>query len=227
MRIIPYSIYDGAENMRIDEELFDEAISCSYQKLILRFYGWNRPTLTLGRNQSYENINKEFCEENNISIIKRITGGRAVLHDRELTYCFIAPVAFLKDGSSVIKSYREISEAFILGFSEFGINISFMDNKKINVKNPYCMTVSSGADLSFNGKKFIGSAQCRKRGYILQHGSIIFDINKELISGIFGQTNVLESIITLKDINFRLIPDIDFICSKIILGFEKKFENYI
>lgn len=227
MRVIPYRVYDGAENMRIDEELFDEAITSSCKEPVLRLYGWKRPTLTIGRNQSCDGIDEEFCREKNIQIIRRITGGRAVLHDSELTYCFVVPVDFLRDGSCVIKSYREISEALVLGFSEMGVEVSFIDNKKVSVKNPYCMAISSGADLSVCGRKFIGSAQCRKRGYILQHGSIVFDIDSSLVSGIFGEDEGKESVITLMEINQNLASDIDFVCRNVISGFEKKFGTYV
>ena len=69
MRVIPYRVYDGAENMRRDEELFDKAITSSCKEPVLRLYGWEHPTLTIGRNQSCHAIHEEFCREKKIQVI--------------------------------------------------------------------------------------------------------------------------------------------------------------
>lgn len=222
-KLISYQICSGIENMQIDERLLDEAISSQYDEPLLRFYGWETPTLTLGRNQKKTEINIDYCRENQIPIIKRITGGRAVLHHMELTYSFISPVGFIKNGGSVILSYKEISEALIIAFEQMGIELSYIENKKIDVKNQYCMAISSGADLSCRGKKFIGSAQFRKNGYVLQHGSILFDVDDEMAKNIFNQTMPNQNVITLKSINQGLLQDVELLCMQIKQGFEKKF----
>ena len=81
MQFIPYQILNGTENMALDEKLLDDAIK-SISEPILRFYGWSEPTLTFGKNQ-------QIFGFKNFPAIRRITGGRALLHDKELTYCFI------------------------------------------------------------------------------------------------------------------------------------------
>lgn len=227
MRIIPYKIYSGAENMRTDQDLLDEAVFSQSREFVLRFYGWEKPTLTLGRNQNVSGIDEDYCQKKDIPVIRRITGGRAVLHNKELTYSFITPVDSLKKGNSIPESYKEISQALIFGFENLGINLSYIENKKISVKDPYCMAISSGADLSFEGKKFIGSAQCRKNGYILQHGSILFDVDDELTSGVFFGSSTNKDVMTLKQIDSSLTKDIDFVCNQIQKGFEKKFGVYV
>lgn len=219
--IIPYKKYDGFRNMEIDEALLDTSIKNEYFPT-LRLYGWLRPTLSLGRNQPYARINLNYCKDNNIDIVKRPTGGRAVFHHQELTYCFISPVEFLKKGNSVINSYREISEALILGFSKLGINLTFPEYKKVSVKDGYCMAVSTGSDLSYEGKKVIGSAQLRKHNYILQHGSILIDINNEILSSIFGSLNNYLNVITLKEIKTEL-DNINILSRAIMEGFQEKF----
>lgn len=191
---------------------------------VLRFYGWKKPTLTIGRNQPLTGINIDFCKSNNIDIVKRPTGGRAVLHDKELTYCFITPESYLENGSTIISSYKEISEALISGFKLLGINLSFPEHKQVYVQNDFCMAISTGADLSYKGKKIIGSAQFRKQGYILQHGSILLDINKEMLENIFYSQNSDDNLITINDINLS-ITDISIISKALINGFEEKFKT--
>jgi lipoate-protein ligase A len=94
-------------------------------------------------------------------------------------------------------------------FKKLGINLQFGE-KKPNKKHDYCMSISTGADLSFEGKKLIGSAQFRKEGYILQHGSILFDYNKDLIEKLFGEKTDENSLTCMKNIN----PKID--CNDLI-----------
>ncbi|MDD3236872.1 MAG: lipoate--protein ligase family protein [Candidatus Gastranaerophilales bacterium] len=196
-----YKIFDGLTNMRIDSELLEKAIKSHSESPALRLYGWAPACVSLGRNQKDDGINLEFCKKNNIDITKRLTGGRALLHDKELTYSFVCPASFLKNGETVIQSYKEISSALALGMSKLGINMSFPENKKAKTKFDYCMSLSTGADLSYQGKKLIGSAQYRKQGYILQHGSILFDYNKEKLENIFNEKVDEESLISIKKIS--------------------------
>lgn len=227
MRFIPYETRLGEENMRIDKELLESAIATKSSESILRLYGWEKPTLTLGRNQKESAINEDFCHQKDIAIVRRITGGRAVLHDKELTYCFITKASTLKNGESVVESYKEISQALILGLEQLKIKAEMFENKQISTKNPYCMAISSGADLCAHGKKLVGSAQCRKEGYILQHGSILIDADNEIVSKIFSTPLANDNIITIKQLNAPLAQDLDLICEKIRFGFEKKFSSYV
>ena len=127
-----------------------------------------------------------------------------MLHDDEITYSYVCPVSYLKHGENVVKSYIEISQILIKKFSEIGIELEFGGQKRVNTKFDYCMLISTGADLCYKGKKLIGSAQCRKQGYILQHGSILYDYNKELLEKIFHEKIDTSSITSIKEIN----PDI-------------------
>ncbi|OGI20337.1 MAG: hypothetical protein A2287_04315 [Candidatus Melainabacteria bacterium RIFOXYA12_FULL_32_12] len=218
---IPYKKFDGSANMAIDEALLADSIKNTLEPT-LRLYGWSRPTLTLGRNQSMQGINLDFCMQNNIDIVKRPTGGRAVLHQHELTYSFIIPINLLKDGSSVLSSYKQISDALIISFKKLNVELSYPKYKKISVKDGYCMAISTGSDLNYQNKKLIGSAQFRKQDYILQHGSILIDIDTDLLSGIFGSNNLDSDLITLKSINSTL-DDINLLSDALKCGFEEKF----
>lgn len=193
--------------MQIDSDLLDFAIKTQLSEPIFRLYGWSPACVSLGRNQNDEFIDKDFLNKNNITVVKRLTGGRALLHDKELTYSYICPIARLKNGESVVNSYKEISQFLIDGFKKLGIDLEFPENKRPHTKFDYCMSISTGADLCFEGKKLIGSAQFRKAGYILQHGSILFDYNKNLIEQLFNEKIDESSLTCLKQINSTLSFD--------------------
>ena len=185
--VIPYGVYTGEENMRLDGELLDSAIKNGAKTPIFRLYGWSPACISIGRNQSDSFIDKQLLIDEGVDVVRRLTGGRALLHDDEITYSFICPADYLQAGESVIKSYAEISQILIDKFAKIGINLDFGSTKKINTKFDYCMLISTGADLCYQGKKLIGSAQCRKNGYILQHGSILYRYNRNLLEKIFNE----------------------------------------
>ncbi len=206
MKFIPFKIYTGKENMQRDSDLLDNSIATKSQEPIFRLYGWSPKCISLGRNQLDNFLDYDFLKSENIDVVRRITGGRALLHDMEITYSFICPVSYLKNGESVTKSYIEISQILIDFFKRFNIELDFGTSNPIHTKFNYCMLVSTGADLCYKGKKLIGSAQCRKQGYILQHGSILYDYDVDLLTKIFGEKPDLTHFTSLKAIN----PDIFF-----------------
>lgn len=206
MEYIEFEINTGEKNMQIDNDLLESAINHQTKEPIFRLYAWAPACVSLGRNQSDEFLDKNFLKSKNIDVVRRLTGGRALLHDKELTYSYICPVSSLEKGESIVNSYKEISQILIDGFRQLGINLEFPENKRPHTKFDYCMSISTGADLSYQGKKLIGSAQFRKEGYILQHGSILFDYDKELIEKIFNEKTDENSITYLREIN----PDIKF-----------------
>ena len=186
-------VNDGNFNMEYDLKMLDFAIENKIDYALVRFYQWYPKCVSLGRNQ------KENCYKvDDIDVVKRPSGGRALLHDRELTYCFVSPIF----NQSVIESYKVISLGLIEGFKNLDIELEFSKNEHKNLS--YCMSISSGADVSYKGKKFIGSAQYRKNGYLLQHGSIPYTLDFDLIEKIFSQKVEKENIITLNEINKNL-----------------------
>lgn len=200
IKFIPYEVLSGAENMQKDSDLLDFAISEKLDYPIFRLYGWKPACISLGRNQQDSFIDKKFLKDTNIDLVKRLTGGRALLHDDEITYSYICPVSYLKNGENVTKSYIEISQILIEKFSQLDIELDFGASKPINTKYDYCMLISTGADLCYKGKKLIGSAQCRKEGYILQHGSVLYDYNKNLLEKIFKENVSTDCITSIKEI---------------------------
>ena len=201
MIFIPYEVKTGKENMQTDNELLNFAVNKNLQEPIFRIYGWQPACVSLGRNQKDDFLDKEFLKDNDIDVVRRLTGGRALLHDNEITYSYICPANILKNGEKVTASYKEISQILINALKKIDIETDFGINKKPSVHFDYCMLVSTGADLCYQGRKLIGSAQFRKEGYILQHGSILYDYNPDLLERIFKEKVSTAGIISIKEIN--------------------------
>ncbi len=200
MKRIPYNVKTGAENMQTDNDLLEYAITNQLKEPIFRLYGWSPACVSLGRNQKDDFLDYKFLKQKNIDVVRRLTGGRALLHDKELTYCYICPVEYLRRGENITESYKEISQILIEKFAKIGIPLKFGAQKAVRTKFDYCMLISTGADLCYEDKKLIGSAQCRKNGYILQHGSILLDYDSELLEKIFGEKVDTSEITCLKEI---------------------------
>ena len=220
-KLIEYKVYNGIKNMQIDSEILEESISNKVTEPIVRFYAWSPACVSLGRNQKEEHVNTEYCKTHNIDIVRRVTGGRGLLHDDEVTYSFVCPCDYLIGGESIIKSYKEISSAIILGFKKLGIELDFGGKKKINNSFDYCMALSTGADLCYEDKKLIGSAQFRKQNYLLQHGSVLFSYKKDVVDAIFNETTPENTITCIKEIN----PDLTRldIVNAMTMGFKEYF----
>lgn len=201
MKLIPYEVKTGKENMEYDAYLLDYAIKNQISEPIFRLYGWSPACVSLGRNQDDKFIDYKFLNKLKIDVVRRLTGGRALLHDDEITYSYITPVNILKNGENITSSYKEISQILINALKKIGIETDFGTTKRPNTHFDYCMLISTGADLCYQGRKLIGSAQFRKDNYILQHGSILFDYNKVLLQKIFKENISTDSIISIKEIS--------------------------
>ena len=212
MKYIKFDTYTGEKNMQIDSDLLDEAIKTQAQEPIFRLYAWSPRCISLGRNQK-----DDFLSEVKEDCVRRLTGGRALLHDDEITYSYITPISAIPDGETISSSYKYISGILIKFFKTLGVDLDFGENKKVSTKFDYCMLISTGADVCYNGKKIIGSAQYRKQGYILQHGSILFGYNKELLETLFHEEISTESITTVNEVLPNMTKE----------EFVEKFEDYI
>ena len=188
--------YSGKENMDIDLSVLNNAILTKSDELFVRFYGWEPKCISLGRCQ------KPFIPPVEIDVVKRPTGGRALLHDKEITYMVVGKIP---DGYSVIQTYKMVSDILIDGFKKLSINLAYGGDR--GGSNKYCMNISSGADISYMGKKLIGSAQFRREGYFLQHGSILRDIDYSFFEKVFTEPIDREKIITINEINPKLTDD--------------------
>jgi len=201
---IPFETHSAQYNMEFDEKLL---LKCEEEDIdfVLRFYAWEVPSITLGRHQTVSGVDEEFCKENGIPIVRRVTGGRALLHDKELTYCVVCNRKILKDGNSVMADYKQISGVILKALRLCGVDANYGEKTKSNVGAGYCMNLSTICDINYGGKKFIGSAQYRRNTHILQHGSIPYSLNVDLLKKLFPQEADFSHITALNEIK----PDFD------------------
>ena len=168
---------DGASNMVVDAALLEEVEQCGEARTVVRFYQWRRPAVSLGRNQKVENaVDLEYCRSRGFDVVHRPTGGRAVLHDDELTYAVISnDTAHFGDG--IYANYRSVSEALCDAFNRLGVPARMAaDTRKPPGQtpgaDPPCFLSTSRYELTVAGRKIVGSAQRRLRRSFLQHGSM-------------------------------------------------------
>lgn len=184
-RLVNTGSLDGAMNMAIDEAILTAHTEGKVAPTI-RFYAWNIPTLSIGYFQRVEReVNLKAVHEQGVGFVRRATGGRAVLHDQELTYSIIVSEDYPNIPQSVTESYRLFSLGLLEGFRALGLDadlVSFdKENGKQKAESAACFDSPSWYELVVEGRKVAGSAQTRQRGTILQHGSILLDLDIDLL----------------------------------------------
>ena len=178
-RVIFDKSYSAADNMAIDEAIW-ESHAANLVPPTIRFYGWSPAAVSVGYFQRiYSEVNVDLCRNKGISIVRRITGGRAVLHDRELTYSLVAREDTKSLPPNLMGSYRLISQGLIAGLKEVGVEAEMTiptanrDNLGKMPRNGACFDAPSFYEITVDGKKLIGSAQVRREATLLQHGSLL------------------------------------------------------
>jgi lipoate-protein ligase A len=169
----------GPDNMALDEALLARARRTGER--VLRVYSWLRPTLSLGRNQRARDIyDLARARALGIDVVRRITGGRALLHHREVTYSVTAPAG---DDSSLMESYVSINSLLASALRSLGVPVTAAPRVR-RMPPPGsapCFELPAPGELVFAGRKLVGSAQFRDGGAFLQHGSILIDDDQGLI----------------------------------------------
>ncbi|MEH7383133.1 biotin/lipoate A/B protein ligase family protein [Bacillus sp. JJ1533] len=179
-------------NMALDEALLEWNSEGKIPPTV-RFYGWNPATLSIGYFQKVDReIDLEAVKKSGLGFVRRPTGGRGVLHDQELTYSVIVSEDHPEMPKTVTEAYRVISEGVLQGFRKLGLDAYFAVPKtaeeREGLKNPrsaVCFDAPSWYELVVEGRKVAGSAQTRQKGVILQHGSILLDIDEEKLFDLF------------------------------------------
>jgi len=173
----------GAWNMGVDEVLLD-GVALGTAPPTVRFYQWQPACLSLGYFQPPSVVNLEGCRTLGVDVVRRPTGGRAILHDRELTYSVAMPVARLGHDQAVLSSYRRLSLGILVGLRALQVPVSLAP-AAIGTgpeHGPACFDRASANELLLHGRKLVGSAQVRRNGAVLQHGSILFEPQVERLS---------------------------------------------
>jgi lipoyl(octanoyl) transferase len=182
----------GSENMAKDTGLMEEVASGECPP-VLRVYSWALPTLSLGYFQDeHKVVDRAACARAGIDLVRRPTGGRAVLHHEELTYSIIVPeIHPFIDRGSVLDAYRSISRGLVTAFSLLGITASITpeDKGQAGIAPGSCFDTSSAYEVKVDGKKVVGSAQLRRDGILLQHGAILFRLPQDLYRQVLKKDN--------------------------------------
>jgi lipoate-protein ligase A len=162
----------GMRNMALDSAIL-EAVGKGIAPPTLRLYRWNPPCLSLGYSQSYQDVDQKNITELGWDIVRRPTGGRAILHTDELTYAVIGPKSDPRLKGGLLESYRRLSEALYGSLLILNLPVEIHQGKNpLAHQQPVCFENPSDFEITVNGKKIIGSAQARKKESLLQHGSL-------------------------------------------------------
>jgi lipoate-protein ligase A len=232
-RFINTGFNSGDYNMAYDMQL---ANNCEPSEAVLRLYRWEPYCISLGASQNFDAINLEKAANDNIDVVKRPTGGRAILHSEELTYSVVMPV----DGLSAKKIYADINKALSEGLRLYNFKLNSVELEKcqpdfkefyMEERSAACFAVPAKNELKFDGKKLVGSAQRKLGNIILQHGSILcgdyhkniadyLNVSKENYSKILDLLNCTADLnsITGQDVNY------DLLAQAIYYGFESYYK---
>jgi lipoate-protein ligase A len=183
-RFVDSGALDGAEHMSIDAGLLDRARGTG--EAVLRVYSWRRATLSFGR---HESVRGRFLSASlqaaGVDAVRRPTGGRVLIHDREVTYSVTAPT---QEGESLHASYRGINAILLSALGRLGVQAA--EAPRGPPLRPgdsgafACFATPSAGELVVGDRKLVGSAQVRERGALLQHGSILVDDDQPRIAAL-------------------------------------------
>jgi len=165
---------DGASNMAVDCAIL-EAVAAGDQPPTLRLYGWAPFCLSLGYGQRMRDVDLDALAERGWQLVRRPTGGKAILHGDELTYSLCLPLDHPLAGGDVVESYRRISAGLLRALECLGLCVqAYPQSERPRHANlgPVCFELPSHYEVSFGGRKLIGSAQLRRKGGLLQHGTL-------------------------------------------------------
>jgi lipoate-protein ligase A len=187
-RLIDSGYGDAYSNMALDEALL-LAGSKTGSPPVLRFYGFRPAAVSIGYAQDLtDGVKVSVCRQRGVPIVRRPTGGRAVFHDKELTYSLIAPKDYFPR-PGILGSYRAIAGGLIQGLRNLGIKADLANprTKQVRGRNrsAACFLASSWYEIVVGGKKLIGSAQRRVGSHLLQQGSILLAVDYETIADLF------------------------------------------
>jgi lipoyl(octanoyl) transferase len=164
----------GAWNMAVDETIL-EHIHRGESISTLRLYSWNPPCLSLGHAQSIKDVDMERLKSHGWDVVRRVTGGRAILHTDELTYSVTGSADEPVLTGGVLESYNRLAQALLHAVKSLSVPVEMKEHEDGHTQqnlNPVCFEVPSTYEITVDGKKLIGSAQARKKEGVLQHGSL-------------------------------------------------------
>lgn len=176
----------AAENMALDEALLARARD--RDECVMRVYAWSTATLSLGRNQRAVGVfDRRVAARSHVSLVRRLTGGRAVLHHREVTYSVTGPIA---RGDTLRTSYATINQILLAALQRLGVAATLAEARGERFPPPAsapCFELPAIGEIVLGTRKLVGSAQLRDNGAFLQHGSILIDDDQHRVAELSAQ----------------------------------------
>lgn len=171
--LIDESPRSGVWNMAVDEALMD-SVAAGDSPATLRFYMWDPPCLSLGKRQPLSGVDLAHCRRDGVAVVRRATGGWAILHTDELTYSIAVPPDDPRADGAILDAYRKLSQGLVMGLSLLGAPAVMNPVAMGGTQNlsAACFEVPSAYEITVGQRKLIGSAQTRPAGRVLQHGSL-------------------------------------------------------
>ncbi len=218
-RYLPLEVRNGFWNMALDEAVLKSVIE-KKSSFTFRLFKWKPSCISIGSNQSVsDEVNLDIANEKGFDVVRRITGGGAVFHDsiREITYSIICPIKFLEDlkAISVLEQFELITQGISAGLTIFGLK-------------PEQGVIHCPA-LFLDGKKFSGNAQVRERSHMLQHGTILLEIDPELMYSVLRAPNNVGKSRMVKSVYAKCVGIKDYLKDfdeeKFVKALKKGFEN--
>jgi len=217
---------DGAWNMAVDEALLESQSSSPSMVPTFRLYSWQPSTLSLGSRQPRLPDDRWLMRPEGIALTRRPTGGSAVLHGRDRTYAIAGRLGREAFPGGVVDTYRRVAMALTAAFKLLGLDVGTLESSRVGERDrrssPACFDRTSVYEIVLRGRKIVGSAQLRRRGAFLQHGSIPID-SEEGWPGREAGTTSKERFMDLKTALGR-VPEVREIDEALVKGFEAAFD---
>jgi lipoate-protein ligase A len=219
----------GAWNMAVDEALA-EAVDEGASPSVVRFYGWSPPCLSLGASQPFTAADTAFCAAEGIDIVRRPTGGRAVLHHLELTYLVTARLGRNPFTHELQEVYRSICRALVVGLRGLGVAAEVAGDPPEPLIRPVqaipCFVGPAAGEVVVAGRKLVGSAMRRVGGTVLQHGALLVGWDSRLQAGCLGladDASLRAAVVTLGDL-LAVQPGSGAVADALAAGFAEHFD---
>jgi lipoate-protein ligase A len=227
-RLLDFQNRNIFENMAIDEAILRETIK-NRKNPTIRFYSSRPAAVSIGYFQDARTeVNIEKCHRNEVDVVRRITGGKAVFHFNEITYCIVAGDQEKIFPSDISGTYKVISKCMARGLAYLGIRADLAEGGRVGAGEELkscCFSVPSKNELLVEGRKICGNAQVRRRGGFLQHGSLLLAFDPEKTASLLLPARTPEQVEKLREavtaVNEELASPVDVqeICSQLKKGF--------
>jgi lipoate-protein ligase A len=223
-RLLVTAPLGGPPNMAIDEALLRTAAGPAPWPTV-RFYAWDRPTVSLGYAQSLDAaVDRAYCAAAGIPLVRRATGGSALLHEppaREVTYSVTAGAGAFPGADDVLETYRVVGRGLAAGFARLGAAVEVVDVARARrgaAAPAFCFARTGAYEIAAAGKKLVGSAQRRRAGAFLQHGAVLLSVDRARLEAVFPGTRAGTADLTTLETLLGRSPGFDEVVAALAAG---------